>query len=62
MAQSVYKAILSQRRLLHDVSHELRSPLARLQILIGLVRQNPADLGAALSKVEAEATPRSIGR
>lgn len=55
MAQSVYKAILSQRRLLHDVSHELRSPLARLQILIGLVRQNPADLGAALSKVEAEA-------
>ena len=55
MAQSVYKAILSQRRLLHDVSHELRSPLARLQILIGLVRQNPADLAAALSKVEAEA-------
>ncbi len=55
MAQSVYNAILSQRRLLHDVSHELRSPLARLQILIGLVRQNPADLAAALSKVEAEA-------
>lgn len=55
MAQSVYLAILSQRRLLHDVSHELRSPLARLQILIGLVRQQPADLTAALDKVEAEA-------
>lgn len=55
MAKSVYLAILSQRRLLHDVSHELRSPLARLQILIGLVRQQPDDLAAALDKVEAEA-------
>ncbi len=55
MAQSVYLAILSQRRLLHDVSHELRSPLARLQILIGLARQTPADQDAALVKVEAEA-------
>lgn len=55
MAQSVYLAILSQRRLLHDVSHELRSPLARLQILIGLVRQQPDDLAAALAKVETEA-------
>jgi two-component system OmpR family sensor kinase len=55
MAQQVYQAIVSQRRLLHDVSHELRSPLARLQLLTGLVRQHPADLDAALDKVEAEA-------
>lgn len=55
MAKSVYLAILSQRRLLHDVSHELRSPLARLQILIGLARQQPEDFAAALDKVEAEA-------
>lgn len=55
MAQSVYLAILSQRRLLHDVSHELRSPLARLQILIGLARQTPAEQESALSKVETEA-------
>ena len=55
MAQSVYLAILSQRRLLHDVSHELRSPLARLQILIGLARQTPADQELALAKVETEA-------
>jgi two-component system OmpR family sensor kinase len=55
MAQSVYLAILSQRRLLHDVSHELRSPLARLQILIGLARQTPAEQESALAKVEAEA-------
>lgn len=55
MAQSVYLAILSQRRLLHDVSHELRSPLARLQILIGLARQTPAEQEMALVKVETEA-------
>lgn len=55
MAQQVYQAILSQRRLLHDVSHELRSPLARLQILIGLLRQQPADLQVSLDKIEAEA-------
>ncbi len=55
MAQQVYQAIVSQRRLLHDVSHELRSPLARLQLLTGLVRQNPADLAGALDKIEAEA-------
>lgn len=54
MAQQVYQAILSQRRLLHDVSHELRSPLARLQILIGLLRQQPADLQLSLDKIEAE--------
>ncbi len=55
MAQQVYQAIVSQRRLLHDVSHELRSPLARLQLLTGLVRQHPADLELALEKIEAEA-------
>lgn len=55
MAQQVYQAIVSQRRLLHDVSHELRSPLARLQLLTGLVRQHPADLDIALEKIEAEA-------
>lgn len=31
----------SQTRLLHDVSHELRSPLARLQAAIGLAHQQP---------------------
>ena len=44
-----------QRRLLHDVSHELRSPLARLQAAIGLVRQQPDDLDASLSRIEREA-------
>lgn len=54
MAQNVYLAMLSQRRLLHDVSHELRSPLARLQIVIGLARQDAAELPNTLDRVEAE--------
>lgn len=43
-----------QRRLLHDVSHELRSPLARLQAATGLIRQQPADLERYLQRIEAE--------
>jgi two-component system, OmpR family, sensor kinase len=43
-----------QRRLLHDVSHELRSPLARLQAAVGLVRQHPDSVDAAIDRVERE--------
>jgi two-component system OmpR family sensor kinase len=43
-----------QRRLLHDVSHELRSPLARLQVAVGLARQHPDNVAAALDRVEHE--------
>jgi len=44
----------NQRRLLHDVSHELRSPLARLQAAIGLAHQQPANMAAALDRIERE--------
>jgi two-component system, OmpR family, sensor kinase len=45
-----------QLRLLHHVSHELRSPLGRLQAAIGLIRQRPngVDIDAALDRVERE--------
>ncbi|WP_051971447.1 ATP-binding protein [Massilia sp. 9096] len=43
-----------QRRLLHDVSHELRSPLARLQAAIGLAHQQPDKLQASLERIERE--------
>jgi two-component system OmpR family sensor kinase len=43
-----------QRRLLHDVSHELRSPLARLQAAIGLAHQQPDKLAASLVRIERE--------
>jgi two-component system, OmpR family, sensor kinase len=44
-----------QRRLLHDVSHELRSPLARLQAAVGLARQQPANIEASMERIEREA-------
>jgi signal transduction histidine kinase len=43
-----------QRRLLHDVSHELRSPLARLQAAIGLAHQSPEKVAASLERIERE--------
>jgi two-component system OmpR family sensor kinase len=55
MAQQLQKLVAAQRRLLHDVSHELRSPLARLEAAIGLVRQSPEKLEASLDRIEREA-------
>jgi two-component system OmpR family sensor kinase len=43
--------------LLHDVSHELRSPLARLHAAAGLLRQDPSKLQPSLERIE-----REIGR
>jgi two-component system OmpR family sensor kinase len=54
MAQQLQKLVEAQRRLLHDVSHELRSPLARLQAAIGLARQDPSRLDASLARIERE--------
>ena len=56
MAGQAAEAIASQRRLLHDVSHELRSPLARIQILTGLAGQSPTDATIVLQKIEQEVT------
>ncbi|MDD3517410.1 MAG: ATP-binding protein [Chromatiales bacterium] len=41
MAERLQGLLDSQRRLLHDVSHELRSPLARVQAAIDLIAQQP---------------------
>lgn len=54
MAQQLELVMAAQRRLLNDVSHELRSPLARLQAAIGLVRQNPAKIEPMLDRIERE--------
>jgi two-component system OmpR family sensor kinase len=56
MAGQLQTLVSSQRRLLHDVSHELRSPLARLQAAIGLLRQDPGRLEPSLERIEREAT------
>jgi two-component system sensor histidine kinase CpxA len=41
-------------RLLRDISHELRSPLARMRLAIGLARQPTADPGRQLDRMERE--------
>jgi two-component system OmpR family sensor kinase len=41
MAQRLQELVLMRDRLLHDVSHELRSPLARLTLAIGLAGYRP---------------------
>jgi len=45
----------SQQRLLHDISHELRSPFTRLNMSIALARQQPAYLTKSLKQIEQEA-------
>ncbi len=54
MASQLQGLIESQRRLLHDISHELRSPLARLQAAIGLLRQQPERLESSMERIERE--------
>lgn len=56
MADRLQALIESQQRLLRDVSHELRSPLARLQAALGLARQRTdGRAGAELDRIEREA-------
>ena len=54
MAAQLKASMQGQRRLLHDVSHELRSPLARLQAAAGLIRQNPDQLESMINRIEEE--------
>lgn len=40
MAEQIEKLMISQRRLIRDISHELRSPLTRLSVALELARQH----------------------
>ncbi len=56
MAERIETLMTSQQRLLHDISHELRSPLARLNIALELARQGDnIEVGWALDRIEREA-------
>jgi two-component system OmpR family sensor kinase len=55
MAAQLQHLLQTQERLFHDVSHELRSPLSRLQLAIGLLRQSPEKIPDMLLRVEREA-------
>ncbi|HYM35283.1 MAG TPA: ATP-binding protein [Steroidobacteraceae bacterium] len=54
MAAQLQSLLQNQRRLFHDVSHELRSPLARLQIAAGLARQHPDTVQTSVERIERE--------
>jgi two-component system, OmpR family, sensor kinase len=64
MAARLETSMEGQRRLLHDVSHELRSPLARLQAAVGLMRQSPDQPAAMITRIEDESMriDRLIGK
>jgi len=53
MAERMERLITSERRLLSDISHELRSPLARLKFAMKLARTSP-DPAAALERIERD--------
>lgn len=55
MAERIESLMTAQWRLLRDISHELRSPLTRLNIGLALARKRVgADAGSALDRIEQE--------
>jgi two-component system, OmpR family, sensor histidine kinase CpxA len=54
MADRIQMLVAAERRLLLDISHELRSPLARLRVAVELARRGESR-EAALSRIEKEA-------
>jgi len=55
MASHVRSLIASKEALLRAMSHELRSPLARLRVALGLARREGADLTKQFDRIELEA-------
>jgi signal transduction histidine kinase len=54
MAARIETLLTSERRLLQDISHELRSPLARLSFAVELVKQDPEDASIVRLKKEID--------
>jgi two-component system sensor histidine kinase CpxA len=56
MAERIENLVKAQSRLLNDISHELRSPLARLNVALGLTRQRSGSENVdMLDRIEMEA-------
>ncbi len=54
MAARLRDLMKGRERLLRDVSHELRSPLARMRVAVGLARQPGSDAARELVRLENE--------
>jgi two-component system sensor histidine kinase CpxA len=56
MAERLENLVNAQAHLLNDISHELRSPLARLNVALGLARQRTGpEAQSALERIDMEA-------
>lgn len=56
MAGQLQKLVAKERHLLHHVSHEMRSPLARMQAIIGLIQSQPQKQEQYIKRLEGELT------
>ncbi|MBF0341564.1 MAG: HAMP domain-containing protein [Magnetococcales bacterium] len=54
MAQQLEDLFHAQHRLLRDVSHELRSPLARIRVAMGLLEQSQTEVDDNLTRMAME--------
>lgn len=55
MAARIEKLVLAHKQLVRDASHELRSPLARLNVALGIARkESPPSATTALDRIEHE--------
>jgi len=54
MSRRLTRSVETQRQLLHDVSHELRSPIARLSVAADLARRRPDRIGEALERIDRD--------
>jgi len=55
MAERIESLVTSQQRLARDVSHELRSPLARLNVALEIAKQKmKGEAGPQIARIEAE--------
>lgn len=56
MATQLQKLVEKERHLLHHVSHEMRSPLARMQAIVGLLEAQPKNYEKYIARLESELT------
>lgn len=54
MADRIQTLITRQRRLFHDVSHEIRSPLARISVAIELAKREPSRTTSTFDRIQKE--------
>lgn len=54
MASKLQGMVEAQKRFLHEVSHELRSPLARINVALGLAEQRPEKMHTSNSRIAHE--------